>query len=130
MKKIILLGFFMLIFVTMTAIASESCPKTVSIINQEFSPPSGWSVTYKKINIKDGTLYFYIAVYNSDEKDGANHNRMSCIYEDREATTRIEITTNKTEIPKPSDPIWQSLDESSLYCFPNKPVNAAECIWG
>lgn len=127
-KSCIALMTIATIFTTST-FANTACPKDLTAKGASFTPPPGWNVTLLRTTPASGKVLFYISTYNYDHKVGSNNNRVSCLYESRNNDTEIEITTNSENITKPANPQWKPLDDTSLYCFPEDQLNAAECFW-
>ncbi len=109
--------------------ASDYCALNVTI-DDSYTPPAGWHVTFlqKKPEDKTAQVIFHLVEYNYDHKDGANNNRISCFYRNRPNNAMLEITTDKDKIPSPANTgSWQTLDATSLYCFPRIGINPKEC---
>lgn len=125
----LLATFLLMLTICPSIFASEYCPKSLVITDKQFSVPNGWHTTLSNVNSND-ELLFYIAVYNFDHINGVNNNRISCVYKDRQNVSSVEITTDKTNYPKPDSAIWADLDVGSYYCFPEKAVDPNSCPWG
>lgn len=113
--------------------ASQICPKTVDVVNGKYNPPAGWHLTYQtstKPGVKSGTLLFYIVTVNYDHQIGMNNNCVSCYYKNPDDNLNIEITSDKSGYAQPKTGYWRALDETSVYCFPSRSVEPADCPWG
>lgn len=114
---------------SMSTMAKQQCFDTF-YMPANYVPPKGWHITLNQAKPGD-KLAFYIAVYNSDQKNGANGFRVSCLYQANRKNAEFEVTTDTVypNLETDSDTDWQTLDDTTAYCYPNNTTNPALCSW-
>lgn len=124
-----LLLFSIIILFSKNAFSTQFCPKNIMIEDKHYSAPKGWHVTSELLENANEKLIFHIAVWNYDQKVGADNNQITCSYKNGTSKSNVDITTDQTNFKKPIASPWADLDSNSSYCFPTRPVDPNDCGW-